>query len=124
MSKDKDKPLSPAEYEQFLGGFTEHLKKSKSKENPNLVLSGGLSKLSDVLKSRDRAFQHLKNIEALAVKELEYSKGNKGSGCKKNIRKLSLLNFHPMNDVTKIWKEAQDGMIALDPTRYEGGEEE
>ena len=33
MSKDKDKPLSPAEYEQFLGGFTEHLKKSKSKEN-------------------------------------------------------------------------------------------
>ena len=34
-----------------------------SKDNPNLDLNKGFSKLSDVLESRDRAFQHLKNIQ-------------------------------------------------------------
>ena len=121
MSKDKDKPLSPAEYEQFLGGFTEHLKKSKSKENPNLVLSGGLSKLSDILKSKDKTFQHLKNIEAFALKELQYAKEKREWMLKTYGAVITDL---PSNEhVKKIWKEAQKGMIALDPTRYEGGEE-
>ena len=35
-----------------------------------------------------------------------------------------LTEFPPNEHVKKIWKEAQKGMIALDPTRYEGGEEE
>ena len=57
-----------------------------SKENPNLDLNKGFSKLSDVLKSKDRTFQHLKNIEAFAVKELEFAKETKGVDAK-NIRK-------------------------------------
>ena len=52
----------------------------------SIDLNKGFSKLSDVLKSRDRAFQHLKNIEAFAVKELEFSKDTKEVD-DKNIRK-------------------------------------
>ena len=36
----------------------------------------------------------------------------------------SVITEPPTNKrVKKIWEEAQNGMIALDPTRYEGGEE-
>ena len=93
-----------------------------SKKDPNLVLGGGWSKLSDILKSRDRAFQHLKNIEALAAKELEFLKSQSAWMIKTYG---SVITEPPTNEhVKKIWKEAQKGMIALDPTRYEGGEEE
>ena len=93
----------------------------ESKENPNLVLSGGLSKLSDILKSKDKTFQHLKNIEAFALKELQYAKEKREWMLKTYGAVITDL---PSNEhVKKIWKEAQKGMIALDPTRYEGGEE-
>ena len=35
----------------------------------SIDLNKGFSKLSDVLKSRDRAFQHLKNIQDMPLKD-------------------------------------------------------
>ena len=88
----------------------------------SIDLNKGFSKLSDVLKSRDRAFQHLKNIEALAAKELEFLKKQR----KWMIKTYGdfINDLHSNEHVKKIWEEAQNGMIALDPTRYEGGEVE
>ena len=70
---------------------------------------------------KDKAFQHLKNIEALAAKELEFLKEEM-----KRLKKSTgnvICEFPPNDRITQIWNEAQKGMIALDPMRYEGGED-